>query len=143
MFKPRIWANKAIAIVVPRGRFAKGVAVLAGGAALGQAITVLVSPILTRLYSPEDFGVFGVYASILGIVTVIASLRYEYALPFPEDGETAANILALCFLKALRLQVIGKVGSGYKCFPLSSSWADLYDASGRSSVGCWSHPSDV
>jgi len=71
---------------------------LAGGTALGQAITVLVSPILTRLYTPEDFGVFGVYASILGIVTVVASLRYEYALPLPEDDETAANILVLCFL---------------------------------------------
>ncbi|MGB9872487.1 MAG: lipopolysaccharide biosynthesis protein, partial [Anaerolineae bacterium] len=59
--------------------------------------TVLVSPVLTRLYSPEDFGAFGVYASILGIVTVIASLRYEYAIPLPEEDETAANILALCF----------------------------------------------
>lgn len=65
---------------------------------MGQALTVLVSPILTRLYSPEDFGVFGVYASILGIVVVVASLRYEYALPLAEDDETAANILALCFL---------------------------------------------
>lgn len=86
---------------MPKGRFARGVAVLAGGAALGQAINVLVSPILTRLYSPEDFGVFGVYASILGIVTVIASLRYEYAIPLPEDNKTAANILALCFLLLL------------------------------------------
>lgn len=84
-----------------KGRFARSVTVLAGGAVLGQAITVLVSPILTRLYSPEDFGVFGVYASILGIVTVIASLRYEYALPLPEDDETAANIVALCFLLLL------------------------------------------
>ncbi|MBC7221582.1 oligosaccharide flippase family protein [Candidatus Bipolaricaulota bacterium] len=82
----------------PRGRFVRNVAVLAGGSALGQAITVLVSPILTRLYSPEDFGVFGVYAAILGIVTVIASLRYEYAIPLPEDDETAANVLVLCFM---------------------------------------------
>lgn len=82
----------------PRGRFARSVALLAGGSALGQAITVLVSPILTRLYSPEDFGAFGVYAAILGIVTVIASLRYEYAIPLPEDDETAANTLALCFI---------------------------------------------
>lgn len=84
--------------LLPTGRFARSVSVLTIGAALGQAITVLVSPILTRLYSPEDFGVFGVFASILGIVTVVASLRYEYALPLPEDDETAANILALCFL---------------------------------------------
>jgi O-antigen/teichoic acid export membrane protein len=80
------------------GRFGRNVAVLASGAALGQAITVLVSPILTRLYSPEDFGFFGVYASMLGIVTVVASLRYEYAIPLPEDDATAANILALCFM---------------------------------------------
>jgi len=92
------WVKKKASLVLPRGRFARSVALLAGGTALGQAITVLVSPILTRLYTPEDFGVFGVYASILGIVTVVASLRYEYALPLPEDDETAANILVLCFI---------------------------------------------
>ncbi len=95
------WAKKAAFHVLPKGRFARSVTVLAGGAALGQTITVLVLPILTRLYSPEDFGVLGVYVSILGIVTVIASLRYEYALPLPEDDETAANVLALCFLLLL------------------------------------------
>ncbi|MGQ9623675.1 MAG: lipopolysaccharide biosynthesis protein, partial [Candidatus Caldatribacteriaceae bacterium] len=84
-------------LILPRGRFGRSVLLLAGGTALGQAVTVLVSPILTRLYSPEDFGVFGVYASLLGIVAVIASLRYEYAIPLPEEDETAANILALCF----------------------------------------------
>lgn len=85
----------------PRERFAWSITVLAGGTAIGQVITVLVSPILTRLYFPEDFGVLGVYSSILGIITVIASLRYEHALPLPEDDETAANILALCFLLLL------------------------------------------
>lgn len=90
------WMN-----VIPKSRFARSVTVLAGGSALGQAVTILASPILTRLYSPEDFGVFGVYASILGIVTVIASLRYEYALPLPEDDKTAAHILVLCLLLLL------------------------------------------
>jgi O-antigen/teichoic acid export membrane protein len=92
------WVKKKASLVLPRGRFARSVTLLAGGTALGQAITVLVSPILTRLYTPEDFGVFGVYASILGIVTVVASLRYEFALPLPEDDKTAANILVLCFI---------------------------------------------
>lgn len=87
--------------VLPRGRFARNVTIFAGGAALGQAVTVLVSPILTRIYTPGDFGVFGVYASILGIVTVIASLRYEYALPLPEEDITAANLMVLCFLLLL------------------------------------------
>jgi len=92
--------------VLPRGQFARSVTVLAGGTALGQAITVLVSPILTRLYSPEDFGVFGVYASMLGIITVVASLRYEYAVPLPEDDKTAANVLALCFILLVGMTLI-------------------------------------
>lgn len=95
------WLKRNIGTPLVRGSFARNVAVLAGGTALGQAMAVLVSPILTRLYSPEDFGAFGVYASILGIVAVIASLRYEYALPLPEDDETAVNILALSFMVLL------------------------------------------
>ncbi|QAA76349.1 MAG: lipopolysaccharide biosynthesis protein [Candidatus Bipolaricaulis sibiricus] len=100
------WVRNTVLRALPRGRFARSVTVLAGGAALGQAITVLVSPILTRLYSPEDFGIFGVYASMLGIITVIASLRYEYAIPLPEDDETAANILALCFVLLLGMTTL-------------------------------------
>lgn len=91
----------AIAAVLPKGRFARGVTVLAGGAALGQAVTVLASPVLTRLYSPADFGVFGIYASILAILTVVASWRYEFAIPLPEEDAEAANILALAFLLLL------------------------------------------
>lgn len=84
--------------MLPKGRFARGVTVLAGGAALGQAVNVLVYPVLTRIYSPEDFGVFGVFSSILAIAIVVASMRYEYAIILPEDDRSAANVLALCFV---------------------------------------------
>lgn len=102
------WAllKNAMEAVLPKGRFARSVGVLAGGAALGQAITVLISPILTRIYSPDDFGVFGVYASILGVITAVAILRYDYAIPLPEDDETAANVLALCFMLLLGITVV-------------------------------------
>lgn len=97
--------RKAISLL-PRGRFTRGVTLLAGGAALGQAINLLVSPVLTRLYSPADFGVFGVYASLLGIFVVVASMRYEYAILLPEDDMSAANILALCFVILLGTTII-------------------------------------
>jgi len=92
------WVKETARSVLPKGRFARGVTVLAGGAALGQAINVFVSPLLTRLYSPADFGVFGVFSSILAIAIVVASLRYEYAIILPEDDRSAANVLALCFM---------------------------------------------
>ncbi len=76
--------------------FAGNVAVLAGGAALGQLLTILASPVLSRIYSPADFGVLAVYLSILGLVAAAAALRYEFAIPLAEDDATAAGLLAVC-----------------------------------------------
>ena len=71
---------------------------LASGTAAGQTIVVLASPILTRLYTPDDFGVLAVYAAFLAILTVVASLRYQLAIPLPRSDGTAANILALSLM---------------------------------------------
>lgn len=69
--------------------------VLAGGTAFAQALTVLVLPFLTRLYTPADFSVLAVYISMLGLVSVVACLRLEIAIPIPKQDEDAANVLAI------------------------------------------------
>ena len=83
--------------LLPRGRFARNVAVLAGGAALGQAASILAAPILTRLYAPADFGVLNVYVSALGILLAVGCLRYEYAIALPEADELAVHVMVLAF----------------------------------------------
>ena len=89
------WIRRTVRASLPGGRFARSVTLLAGGTALGQAITVLASPVLTRLYTPGDFGILAVYSSILGILSVIASWRYELAIPLPEQDEDAVNLVVL------------------------------------------------
>ncbi len=91
--------------ILPKSKFARSVSLLAGGAAAGQAIVVVASPVLTRLYSPEDFGVLAVFASLLGILGVVASLRYQLAIPLPKTDEEAANIsvLSLCIILGMAL----------------------------------------
>ena len=81
--------------LLPRASFARSVGVLAGGTAAAQAIGVLVLPVITRLYTPEDFSVLAVYASILGIVAGVACLRLDIAIPLPERDEDGANLLAV------------------------------------------------
>ena len=71
---------------------------VAGGTAVAQGLLVLASPVLTRLYTPADFGVLVVYVSILAILVIVASLRYEYALPIPADDAEAIDLLAACIL---------------------------------------------
>ncbi|WP_165385766.1 lipopolysaccharide biosynthesis protein [Spiribacter vilamensis] len=95
--------------LLPRNRFARSVSILAGGTAAGQIIVVAASPILTRLYSPEDFGVLAVFASLLGILGVIASLRYQLAIPLPETDEEAANVTALSLVVVLGMALLTAV----------------------------------
>lgn len=81
--------------VMPRASFARNVGILAGGTALAQALTVLALPVITRLYSPEDFSVLAVYAALLGMIGVVACLRFEIAIPLPSDDFEAANLMVL------------------------------------------------
>jgi len=94
---------------LPKNRFARSVSVLAGGAAAGQGIVVLSSPLLTRLYSPEDFGLLAVYASLLMTLGVVASLRYQLAIPLPEDDQEAANVVILSLLVVLGMSILSLI----------------------------------
>lgn len=75
--------------------FARSVGVLASGTAAGQALIILASPALTRLYRPEDFGAFAVFSALLFSLLQIASLRYEWAILLPESDRAAADLLVL------------------------------------------------
>ncbi|HYD60718.1 MAG TPA: lipopolysaccharide biosynthesis protein [Noviherbaspirillum sp.] len=90
--------NSAIRRVLPANAFARRVVVLAGGNVLAQAITVAVAPILTRLYSVQDFGLMAVFVTLLSLVSVVGALRYEQAIPMPEDDKEAASLLVLSLL---------------------------------------------
>ncbi|OPL10013.1 MAG: polysaccharide biosynthesis protein [Firmicutes bacterium ML8_F2] len=102
--------KQTIKKLLPTNRFARSVSILAGGTAAGQAIVVLASPLLTRLYSPEDFGLLAVFASMLGIIGVVASLRYQLAIPLPESDQEAAHVVVLSLLVVLGITMLTTIG---------------------------------
>ena len=84
--------------VKPQSASVRNVLKLAGGTAGSQVITVAAAPILTRLYGPESFGVLATFASILALLNVVSSLRYELAIAVPEDDDEAIALVWLCFV---------------------------------------------
>lgn len=93
---------------MPKNAFARGVSVLVGGTAGAQLLAVLAAPLLTRLFTPEDFGILAVFAGMLALFSVVSSLRYELAIPLPQDNIEAANIVTLCmFLVAASALICG------------------------------------
>jgi O-antigen/teichoic acid export membrane protein len=71
------------------------VSVLVGGTVSAQAVTIIAAPLLTRLYSPHAFGLLGIFIALLMLLTVVMSLRYEQAIPLPEDDREAGALLLL------------------------------------------------
>ncbi len=82
----------------PKSEFSRNVLTLMTGTTIAQAIPIAISPILTRIYTPEDFGMFALYMSIASILSVIATGRYELAIMLPKKDEDAVNIVALSII---------------------------------------------
>ena len=91
----------ALRALLPKGKLARGVVVLVGGSAFGQLLVVAASPLLTRLYTPADFGALAVFSALLGILGGVVCLRYELAIPLAEDEGRVVNLLAMSLVAAL------------------------------------------
>ncbi len=83
---------------LPKNAFARNASVLVGGTLVAQVLMVLAAPLLTRLYSPDDFGLLAVYTSMLAITLLLSSLRYNIAIPLPEEDAEATNLVALSLI---------------------------------------------
>lgn len=75
--------------------FLMSVSKLVGGTAAGQLLIILASPLIARLYSPADFGLFAVFGALLGIISVVSSLRYELAIPLAKSDNDAIRIIVI------------------------------------------------
>lgn len=86
--------------------FAGDVLKLVGGTAFAQALAVLASPVLTRLYGPEAFGIAALFVAVTGIISVVACLRYELAIMLPKRDGEAACLLGLSLLLAATMSLL-------------------------------------
>ena len=81
-----------------KSEFSKNVLTLLSGTAVAQAIPIAISPILTRIYTPNDFGLVALFMAIAASFGGVASLRYELAIMLPKKEEDAINLFALSLL---------------------------------------------
>ena len=86
--------------------FAKNVAMISGSTAFAQLLNALFSPVITRIYSPEEYGILTVYTSILGLIVIVASLKYEWGIPIAENDEKAINVMGISFFVLLHFVIL-------------------------------------
>lgn len=77
------------------GQVFRGMVTMALGSGAAKGIGLLVVPLLTRIYSPEDYGVLSVFTALIFVLVPFLTFRYVMALPLPRQDGVAMNLLVL------------------------------------------------
>jgi O-antigen/teichoic acid export membrane protein len=89
-----------------QSEFFKNVATLISGTTLAQAFSVLIYIILSRIYTEDDFGVFGLYMNILNITVIFSTAKYELAILLPKSERESINLLGLTGLISVGVSLL-------------------------------------
>jgi len=91
------------------GTFIRNVGTLMTGTVLSQVLLIAVSPILTRLYSPDHFGNLALFSGIAAIISIFSTMRYHYAIVIAEDELEERQLADLCFRMSLLIATVSLV----------------------------------
>ncbi len=92
--------------LLPKSTFGKNVLTLMTGTVLAQVIPIALSPVLSRLFTKDEFGTFALYASLLGFLGIVVGGRYELAIMLPKKDEDARNLLGLTLFITLGVALL-------------------------------------
>lgn len=71
---------------------------LISGEGIGRLIGFMAAPVITRLYTPSDFGMLAVFTSLCALCCPLCTLRYPLAIPLHPSEKIGINLLAACLL---------------------------------------------
>jgi O-antigen/teichoic acid export membrane protein len=92
--------------------FLKNAAKLAGSTALSQIILILASLILTRLYTPNEFGILAIFTSLFGQAVILTSFCYEWIIPLAEKEDEAIDVLVFSILLTIFNSILFAIAIG-------------------------------
>ncbi len=95
--------------------FVRDIAALAGGGVTAQAISLLATVVLSRLYSPSDLGVAYVFLAWVSVLAPVGALRFDKAIVLPPSADEARNLALL----SLALGTASAVAVGVVCLVVS------------------------
>jgi O-antigen/teichoic acid export membrane protein len=78
-----------------KSKFSRDILTLVTGTSIANVIPIIIMPVLTRLWSPNDFGVFAIYMALVGILGTLSAGRLDLALILPKKDKIAKSILII------------------------------------------------
>ncbi len=87
-------------------KFVQDFSIVLSGATAAQVITLLCTPILTRLYTTEQFGMLGIFMAIASVLSVISTGRMDMAIMLPKEDSSSINLLFVAIVIAIFISLL-------------------------------------
>lgn len=114
---------------------------LVSGTTFSQVVPFVVAPIISRIYSPEEFADFTLFTSVLSIVVLISTFKYEMAIILPKSENESQHLTTMSILLSFVIGIVSfivitlinlflKINSYFFLIPLASflfSFTIIYD----------------
>lgn len=100
------------------------------GSVLGSTVPIVSTPILTRLYSPSEFGILGIFIAVASLLGVASTGRFEAAILLPDDDDDALRLAAVSTIASTIVNTIA--------FLVLFAWSTLRKTGGPlEELGIW------
>ena len=86
---------------ITQSKLIRNSAKLLSANAIAQAIGLLVYPILSRLYTPEDFGLLNLFLGLGGLLVLLSTAEYQYAILLPREERKSKGAFQVCMVLLL------------------------------------------
>ena len=113
-----------------KSEFFSNTAVLTSGTTLTQVISVITAPIVLRIYTPDDYGILGLFMMTSGLIGSFASLQYHNAIVITDRDEDALSLCGLVFLTTLIVSLLAAIIAFF-------FRKTVYTLLGNDSIGLW------
>ena len=84
----------------------KGVIIIGSGVAISQIFGIVFIPIITRLYPPAIYGTLAVFTSLLSILLVMSTFKYDFTISITEKDDDAEYLFILSLFIVSVLTII-------------------------------------
>jgi O-antigen/teichoic acid export membrane protein len=90
---------------------------MVSGTVLAQFVSIATAPLLTRIYTPHDYGVLGIFLGVSAIFNIVSTFNFPVAIFIPQDMEEVKKLFQLSIfivsvVSVLSLLVVLLLGSG-------------------------------
>jgi len=87
----------------------KHITIVFSGTAMAQIIPILLSPIISRLYTPVDFGIYSFVMSIGICITAITASQYNHGIMLEKEIQNAKQVVVVSLVVTILISTIALI----------------------------------